>query len=132
MHSNVQAKRQRRAVAGIVSAALVAGIALAAAAPTLAVNGGACKRPYTLTVDPASFEDAHGDPNAIDNNYFPLVPGTTFTYEGVKDGAPLTDVMTVTSDTRTIMGVTVRVVHDSASTAGGRAEGRCGGYAQGR
>lgn len=52
------------------------------------------------------------DPLAIDNTYFPLVPGTTFTYEATtKDGCEA-DVMTVTNDTRVIDGVTTRVVHD--------------------
>lgn len=52
------------------------------------------------------------DPLTIDNIYFPLVAGTTFTYKAeTKDGCEV-DVMTVTSDTRVIDGVTTRVVHD--------------------
>jgi hypothetical protein len=108
----------RRRVAVVASAAMIVGIAAAAAVPALAVNGGACSRPYAPAIDPAAFIDANGNPNAIDNPYFPLVPGTTFTYTGFKDDAPLVDVMTVTSDTRPIMGVTVRVVRDSAYSDG--------------
>ena len=50
----------------------------------------------------------------IDNSYFPLEPGTIFTYKGeTPDGCEVV-VTTVTSDTRTIAGVTTRVVHDTA------------------
>ena len=55
--------------------------------------------------DPANFV------SVIDNPYFPLVPGTTFIYRGESDGAPTRDVMTVTSDTKVIQGVTTTVVH---------------------
>ena len=97
---------------------------------TLAVNGGACKAPYDITVDPTSFADADGNPNPIDNPYFPLMPGTTWTYDGVKDGAPLHDVMRVTGHTRTIMGVTVRVVRDTDWEDGLLAEDTFDWYAQ--
>jgi hypothetical protein len=85
-----------------------------AAQPVLAVNGGACKAPYDLSINPADFTDSAGHANAIDNRYFPLSPGTTWVYDGQKEGATLHDVMTVTSDARTIMGVTVTVVRDTA------------------
>ena len=55
--------------------------------------------------DPANFV------SVIDNPYFPLVPGTTFIYRGESEGAPTRDVMTVTSDTKVIQGVTTTVVH---------------------
>lgn len=100
------------------------------ASATLAVNGGACKAPYDTTIDPASFADADGNPNPIDNPYFPLMPGTTWTYDGVKDGAPLHDVMRVTGRTRTIMGVAVRVVRDTDWEDGLLAEDTFDWYAQ--
>ena len=50
-----------------------------------------------------------GDP--FDNPYLPLEPGTTFIYRGETEGAPTRDVMTVTSDTKEILGVTTTVVH---------------------
>ncbi|WP_294123807.1 hypothetical protein [Sphingomonas sp.] len=54
------------------------------------------------------------DPLDIDNVYFPLEPGTTFTYKGeTVDGCEVV-VTEVTSDTRVIAGVTTRIVHDSA------------------
>ena len=48
----------------------------------------------------------------VDNPYFPLTPGTVFTYAGTADGEPARDVVTVTSDTTTIAGVSCTVVHD--------------------
>ena len=96
----------------------------------LAVNGGACNRPYTPMMAAADFQDAAGRPNAIDNVYFPLVPGTTFRYEGTKDAAALVDVMTVTGDTKPIMGVTASVVRDSAYEDGVLAEDTFDWYAQ--
>src|SRR5262245_19493497 len=120
----------RRLMAWLALTGLVGGLLAAGAAPTLAVNGGACGRPYAPTIRPSDFTDGSGQPNAIDNPYFPLVAGTTFTYEGVKDGAPLTDVMTVTSSTRSIMGVTVRVVRDTGFSDGLLEEDTFDWYAQ--
>ena len=52
------------------------------------------------------------DPTTIDNIYFPLVPGTTYTYESdTEDGFEETFVE-VLNDTREVMGVTCRVVRD--------------------
>jgi len=118
-----------RAIAAIGAAFLIAGAA-AAPAGVLAVNGGACNTPYAPTIRTADFTDSRGRANAIDNPLFPLVPGTTFTYEGEKDGAPLRDVMTVTSTSRTIMGVPVRVVRDTAYSNGILAEDTFDWYAQ--
>jgi len=54
------------------------------------------------------------DPLDIDNSYFPLVPGTVFTYKGETPDGCEVEVFAVTSDTRVIDGVTTRVVHDTA------------------
>src|SRR5258706_6972084 len=48
----------------------------------------------------------------IDNPFFPLVPGTTFIYEGTKDGSPTRDEFAVTKRTKVIMGVTCREISD--------------------
>src|SRR5947209_821547 len=48
----------------------------------------------------------------VDNQWFPLLPGTRWVYTGVKDGKPSRDVMVVTHKTRTIEGVPCVVVHD--------------------
>jgi hypothetical protein len=73
----------------------------------LAACGGS---DYAPTIDPAHFVAG------VDNPYFPLVPGTVFSYRVVETGEA--DVVTVTSDTRVVMGVTCMVVHDVASQDG--------------
>jgi hypothetical protein len=124
------ASRVRRLAAVLASALFVTGLIAVQAGDVFAVNGGACSRPYSVTITPADFTNDAGQPNPIDNHYFPLVPGTTFTYEGVKDDAPLEDVMTVTDQTRIIMGVPVRVVRDTNSSDGILVEDTFDWYAQ--
>jgi hypothetical protein len=48
----------------------------------------------------------------VRNPWFPLVPGTRYIYDGIKDGKPSRDVLTVTNATKTIQGVPCAVVHD--------------------
>ena len=48
----------------------------------------------------------------VDNPYFPLEPGTTYRFEGIKEGRRAVDVFYVSSDTRTILGVANTVVVD--------------------
>lgn len=85
----------------------VSMIALAAAA-LAAVPAHA--RTVTIPFSASNFSN----PLDIDNVYFPLVAGTTFTYKAeTADGCEV-DVTTVTSDTQPIDGVTTRVVHDQA------------------
>jgi hypothetical protein len=59
-------------------------------------------KPYAPNIDPADFV------SEIDNKYFPLKPGTTFVYAGNAER----DEMTVTSNTKQIMGVECVVVND--------------------
>jgi hypothetical protein len=68
------------------------------------------EKPYAPHIDPADFT------TTIDNEYFPLKPGTTFVYEG---GAQQYSEMTVTSDTKKIMGVECVVV-DHREWEGGK------------
>jgi hypothetical protein len=48
----------------------------------------------------------------VDNPYFPLQPGTTLRYEGVKEGRRAVDVFHVTHRTKMILGVANTVVVD--------------------
>jgi hypothetical protein len=61
------------------------------------------KKAYAPHIDPAEFTAT------IDNEYFPLKPGTTFVYEG--GGAEHSE-MSVTHDTKKVMGVECVVVED--------------------
>jgi hypothetical protein len=59
---------------------------------------------YTPNIDSADFT------TTIDNEYFPLKPGTTFVYQG----GTQRDQMTVTHSTKKVMGVECVVVDDRA------------------
>jgi hypothetical protein len=52
----------------------------------------------------------------IDNPYYPLVPGTA---QHLKDSAGNIVVIEVTQDTKTILGVTTRVIHDTVTAPDG-------------
>lgn len=80
--------------------------------------------PTTVAIDPANFT------STIDNPYFPLTPGTRFIYEGSSDGTPSRDEMTVTAETKTIMGVECVVVRDVAYEDGEIVEDTLDWYAQ--
>ncbi len=77
---------------------------------------------------------AHSAPSGfsahVDNPWFPLAPGTTYTYRGVKDGKAARDVLTVTDRTKTIDGATCVVVHDRLYLRGKLAERTTDWYTQ--
>jgi hypothetical protein len=77
-------------------------------------------------IDPAAFVAR------VDNPWFPLAPGTAWTYRGVKDGEKGVDTMTVTADTRSIAGVMCVVVHDELVQGGKVRERTDDWYAQDR
>jgi hypothetical protein len=79
---------------------------------------------YLPSVDPANFV------KTIDNPYWPLQPGTTYTYEGVRGTTPQTDVEVVTHRTKVILGITSTVVRDTVSEHGGPVERTFDWYAQ--
>ncbi|HEY3018509.1 MAG TPA: hypothetical protein VGJ23_06740 [Gaiellaceae bacterium] len=66
----------------------------------------------------------------VDNQWFPLTPGTVFVYRGVNDGEPGRDVVTVTSRTKVIQGVHCSVVDDRLFVSGHLAERTADWYAQ--
>jgi len=79
---------------------------------------------------------AHPGPAAfvrsVDNPWFPLVPGATFVYRGVKDGEPTRDVVHVTSRVRVVDGVRCVAVTDRLYASGRLAERTTDWYAQDR
>ena len=87
-------------------AAAVAAIACIAGSPAFAEE----LPPYNPVIDPANFV------SEITNPYFPLKPGTVFKFEGTRDGVARRDDMTVTDETKIIMGVKTVVVRDVASS----------------
>ena len=68
----------------------------------------------------------------VDNPWFPLIPGTTFVYRGVKDNKAARDIFTVLHATRTIQGVRCTAVSDRLYLAGRLEERTTDWYAQDR
>jgi hypothetical protein len=79
---------------------------------------------YHPAIDPANFRAV------VDNPWFPLKPGSTYTYEGMKDGEPSRDVYAVSHDQRTIDGVPCVLIDDQLSLSGRLAEKTTDYYTQ--
>jgi hypothetical protein len=79
-------------------------------AVALLAAGAAHARTVSIPFSASNFPN----PPVIDNTYFRLIPGDTFTYKAdTVDGCEV-DVVTVTSQTREVDGVMTRAVHDQA------------------
>ena len=119
----------------IVASALMIGLAVV----LVAGCGGAAKEPSgsSTKTDKAKAGEAYA-PNInpsdfvakIGNKYFPLEPGTTFVYEGKTEDGTERNTVTVTPDTKRVMGVECTVVRDSVSVDGELAELTFDWYAQ--
>jgi hypothetical protein len=66
----------------------------------------------------------------VDNEFFPLEPGTTFFYEGTKDGVPTRNETHVTAATILILNIDCTVVRDLAFEDGVLVEDTLDYYAQ--
>ncbi|HET6463393.1 MAG TPA: hypothetical protein VFH33_06290 [Candidatus Krumholzibacteria bacterium] len=72
-----------------------------------AVGGASGKnKDYHPVIDPANFS------TTVDNPYYPLVPGTVYKFAEHVGKEIADNEITVTHDTKVIMGVTCTVVHD--------------------
>ena len=89
-------------------------------------SGGAGTTPVTATAPDATNFDGH----VVDNSWFPLIPGMTWEYRGVKDGEPSREIMVATSKTKTIQGVPCTVVNDKLYLSGKLEERTLDYYAQ--
>lgn len=83
-----------------IAFAMGISVTLAGASMATAVN-------HPPDVDPADFTCS-----GVTNEFFPLVPGTTWTYTGESEGVPTSNTVEVTCGTRTIEGVVTTIVHD--------------------
>ena len=83
--------------------------------------------PAAATPPPASSFSAH-----VDNPWFPLLPGTRYAYNGVKDGKRARDVVVVTHATRRIDGVPCVAVDDRLTLGGHLEERTTDWYSQDR
>ena len=84
---------------------------------------------YDPVINPDDFlspEETAADPNP----YFPLVPGTKYTYQGETDEGTEVVEVTITDDTREILGVDCMVVEDVVFLEGEKIEDTRDYYAQ--
>jgi hypothetical protein len=103
----------------LIGLALVAVLAVVGAVLAGKSRGG-------VAIDPSQFTAR------VDNEWFPLVPGTTYVYVGVRDGKPARDVVTVTHRTKTIERVPCVVVEDRLYLSGRLHERTTDWYTQDR
>jgi len=100
-----------------------AAIAAVAAMTVTGVAGGKLAE-YRPSIDPKKFHAT------IDNPYFPLPPGTVWKYDEKAGRYSSQDEMTVTAQTRVVMGVRCVVVHDVERANGKVREDTNDWYAQ--
>jgi hypothetical protein len=79
---------------------------------------------YQPKIDPVNFQ------SVIDHPYFPLVPGTTLKLIETEGSRKSENVITVTADTKVVMGVTCVVVRDQVRENGAVTEDTFDWYAQ--
>jgi hypothetical protein len=114
----------KRAIVAITTAAfalLSPASGAVQASPTVAT----CNPPAPPPMPPAS-----EFVSSVTNRYFPLQPGTTFLYRGQEEGDQVVDRVTVTDQTKTILGVGATVVLDIVSLNGEPSEKTFDWYAQ--
>ena len=90
----------------------------------VALAGIAARTGATAVPKPSEFSAR------IDNPWFPLEPGSTYIYRGVKDGRPSREVLKVTHKTKRICGVPAVVVSDRLYVDGRLAERTTDWYSQ--
>jgi hypothetical protein len=81
---------------------------------------------YSPSIEPADFGQT------VDNRYWPLMPGTSYRYEGVRGSTRQLDDEVVLHSTKQILGVTCTVVRDTVSEGGRPVERTFDWYAQDR
>lgn len=110
-----------------ISLLLASGLALAVAGGCGGGSGGGPALPTgsdPVELDPTTFS------TTIDKPYWPMKPGTTWIYRETEGGRELKVEVTVTDETRTVMGIEARVVHDVVTEDGQLVEDTLDWYAQ--
>ena len=79
---------------------------------------------YAPVINPDNFI------SGVNNEYFPLTPGAVYTYEAETEDGTETITVTITSQTKVIMGVTCMVVNDKVELDGELIENTDDWYAQ--
>jgi len=118
----------KKAIALLLATALTAaGCGSGGSKPAATHSPGAIK---PTPVNPPGHPSSVRFVRSVDNPWYPLRPGTTLVYRGVKDGKPSRDVLTVTNATRVIDGVRSTVVSDLLYLSGKLEERTTDWYAQ--
>jgi hypothetical protein len=112
----------------ILAAAVVPlAIATWAVADASSSGSAAANAPaMPVTINPANFVAR------VDNPWFPLKPGSSYHYRGTRDGKHAFEVLTVTHQTRKILGVPTVVISDRLYLNGKLAERTTDWYTQDR
>lgn len=103
----------------LVRQVIPAGLGLAFAASSLMATPASPALAGPAPAACPAFPEAAAFVARIDNRYMPLLPGSTYIYEGQEDGVAQRTVVEVTHDTRTILGVEAVVVRDTVSDSRG-------------
>jgi hypothetical protein len=98
----------RHSIARILAAATVALLGLIA----VCVPAGGAGREYRPEIVPSEFS------HHVTHPYFPLTPGTTLNYSETNGRETALGTVTVTHDTKVVMGVKCLVVHETATVDG--------------
>jgi hypothetical protein len=110
-----------RTTATIATAAVLAVLLVACGGSEAGLPQGA----ESVELDPADFA------TEIDNRYWPMKPGTRWVYREIDaDGSEQRVVVTVTRDTKLVMGIEARIVRDVVSEDGELVEDTFDWYAQ--
>ena len=86
--------------------------------------------PLKITINYHPKIDAAKFTNRVKNSYFPLTPGKTLHYKGVRDGKPTEHTFVVTHDTKVVMGVKCSVILDTVTQNQSLVEKTTDWYAQ--
>jgi hypothetical protein len=105
------------------------GLALVVAMVALAVSRSSSPAAWAATPIPV-LPSSSDFVTRIDNKYFPLRPGTTFSFRGTQEGKASRVTVFVTHRTKTILGIRAVVVLDQVFVAGKREEKTFDWYGQ--
>ncbi|MFE2298978.1 hypothetical protein ACFXAW_12320 [Streptomyces sp. NPDC059445] len=97
---------------------LLAAAGCAALVAPTACSSSPASPPHSSTASATTGPAPRGFSATVDNPWFPLPPGRTLVYSGVKDGEKSTEYLTVTRETEKIIGIPCRVVEDRLYSGG--------------
>src|SRR5438093_9386502 len=119
----------RRSYQSLAVVGVILGLPLLASMTQASAASGPGSRPPPSSCPSFSSANFHKS-TRINNPYFPLVPGTRYTYQGTAQKAPVIDIVYVTHNTVKLDGVTAVEVRDQVYESGVLTEDTLDWYAQ--